>query len=275
MAKKKRKTKDKEEIGTENELMKLKIMAEYGGDFVGNDNIPPDVENQFLKQILSFHKKHNESKLVTVYEMIGKPEYDHVHDLSDKEVAKELKRLMKLMEKNNVSLNVLSNPPVREVYRFITEELFKQQIEEVRVKGWVNQFIYEEFYPNPDYEVRSVVSSCIQLIFDRDASFFEDFFSESMKNSLGLSMDIEELEEQIREFKERFYNIRLDHFDVVKSEIDKDTGKAHMTCRVFYKTQSDKGKRYKSETATVEINLVENKEMDGWWEVQQVVSEVL
>src|ERR1700741_2856371 len=89
MAKKKRKKKSEEELGTENELLKLKMMAEFGGDFMGGEDLPADVENQFLKQVMSFHKMHEQSKVTTVYKFIGEPEYNHVNDLSDKEVEKE------------------------------------------------------------------------------------------------------------------------------------------------------------------------------------------
>ena len=41
MAKKKRKNKSPEELNTENELIKLKLMAEFGGDFVGGEKVPP------------------------------------------------------------------------------------------------------------------------------------------------------------------------------------------------------------------------------------------
>ena len=91
MAKRKRKKKSTEELGTENELMKLKMMAEFGGNFVGSDDIPADVENQFLKQIISFHKQHESSGLTTVYKFIGEPEYNHVNDMSDKELAEVMR----------------------------------------------------------------------------------------------------------------------------------------------------------------------------------------
>jgi hypothetical protein len=43
----KRKKKSAEEIATENELLKLKMMAEFGGNFIGTDQIPPEIEHQF------------------------------------------------------------------------------------------------------------------------------------------------------------------------------------------------------------------------------------
>jgi|ERR1043165_5970126 hypothetical protein len=275
MAKRKKKQKTDEELSAENELMKLKMMAEFGGDFMGGEDLPPDIENHFLKQVMNFHKMHDHSKVTTVYKYIGEPEYNHVNDLSDKEVTKELKKLMKLMEKNGVSLNVLAETPEREVYRFITEELFKHEIEDVKMKGWVNQFIYEEFHPNPDYDVRNAVQQCLQSIFNRGHAFFEEHYSEEMKNSIGLSMEVDELREKIESFWSQFHNMRLDHYDVEKLEINTEAATADVVCNVSYKVQSEKGKKFKTEHTVVELVLGRSKYLDSWWDIRQIISEVL
>lgn len=274
MAKKKRDKKTAEELSTENELMKLKMMAEFGGDFMGGEGLPPDVENQFLKQVMSFHKLHDNSKVTTVYKFIGEPEYNHVNDLNDKEVEKELKRLTKLMDKNYVSLSVLAETSKREVYRFITEELFKHEIEDVKVRGWVNQFIYEEFYPNPEYDVRTAVFYCLQSIFNRGHVFFDDHYSEEMKDGIGLSMEVEELREKIEDFWSRHHNVKLDQYDLVKVDIDKEEGVAHVVCNASYKTQTEKGKKFKIENTVIEFNLSRSKFIDSWWEINQVITDV-
>ncbi len=271
MARKKKK-KSTEDLSTENELMKLKLMAEFGGDFVGGEEIPPDVENQFLKQIVQFHKQHDKSAITTVYKFIGEPEYNHVRDLTDKELRKELKRLMRIMEKNGVGLSVLAETPQREVYRFITEELFKHEIEDVKLKGWTNQFIYEEFYPNADYDVRNAVGICLNFLFNKNNPFPESYFAEEMKNSIGLSMDAGELEEKVKKFHEEFANVKLKDFQVTKITVDKEANTAHVVCQVNYSTQTEKRKKYKPETTEVEIYLATDKDMDSWWQVNRVVS---
>ncbi len=271
---KKRKKKSPDELSTENELMKLKMIAEFGGDFVGDEDIPPDIENQFLKQIINFHKLHDQSKVTSVYKYIGEPEYNHVHDLSDKEVVRELKHLMKLMEKNGVSLTVLAETPKREVYRFVTEELFKHEIEDVKVKGWLNQFVYEEFYPNPDYDVKSTASLCLVSIFTKESHLLAEHFSEEMKDSIGLQMDTEEMIERIKNFHNHFYNIKLVDHNFSKVEINKEAGTAHVVGEITYKTQTQKGRRFKMEDTVIEFYLSKNKHMDGWWEIQQVVTDL-
>ena len=275
MAKRKRKKKSTEELGTENELMKLKMMAEFGGNFVGSDDIPPDVENQFLKQIINFHKKHESSGLTTVYKYIGEPEYNHVNDMGDKEITKELRRLTKLMDKNGVSLSVLAETPKRDIYRFITEELFKHEIENVKVKGWVNQFVYEEFHPNPHYDVKNAVFYCLQYIFNKGTALFEEHYSEEMKDSLGLSLELEDFKEKVESFWSNFNNVKLDQYDVVKVEIDQEAGTAHVVCNISYKTQTAKGKKFKPEETTAEFYLNRIKFMDSLWEINLVICELI
>jgi hypothetical protein len=275
MAKRKRRKKTKEELGDENEFMKLKMMAEFGGDFVGSENIPPEVENQFLKQIINFHKQHETSELTTIYKFIGEPEYNHVHDLSDAEVKKELKRLSKIMAKSGVSLDVLAETPDREIYRFITEELFKHEIENVRMKGWVNQFIYEEFHPNAEYDIKNTVSYALQSIFDKGSPFIEDHFSEELKNSIGLSLDTEELKEKINSFWSNYSSIELDSFEITSLQIDKETNKANAICDVVYKTQKEKGRRYKKENITAEFQLEASKLVNSWWDISKISCPVI
>ncbi|HLP50833.1 MAG TPA: hypothetical protein VK154_08110 [Chitinophagales bacterium] len=274
MANRKRKKKSAEELGTENELLKLKMMAEFGGDFMGGEDLPPEVENQFLKQVMSFHKMHDKSELVAVYKFIGEPEYNHVNDLSDKEIDSELKKIIKLMNKNSVALSWLPETPKREIYRFITEELFKHEIESVKVKGWVNQFIYEEFYPNPEFDVRNAVAQCLQTIFNRDHIFFDDQFSEDMKDNIGLSMEVDDFRERMEGFRNQFNNIKLEEYKCNNVEINNEAGIAHAVYTVTYKTQREKGRKFKAETAVVEINLERSKMMDSWWEIKQVVTDL-
>lgn len=275
MAKRKRKKKTSDELGAENELMKLKMMAEFGGDFIGSEDIPADVENQFLKQIMSFHKRHDKSALTTVYKFIGEPEYNHVNDMTDTEVKKDLKKLFSLMNKNGVSLDVLAETPEREVYRFITEELFKHEIEDVKMKGWVNQFIYEEFHPNPDYDVRNAVSYCIPALFNKGQALFEEHFSENLKDSLGLTTDIDDLKEKITAFWNHHYSVKLEKYKITEINMDETKKSAHVIAHVTYKTQSSKGKKFKPEKTVVEIMLERSQYMESWWEITRLISEVI
>lgn len=275
MAKKrKRKAKSIEELNEENELLKLKLMAEFGGDFGTEDDIPPQVENAFLKQIRNFHKQHGNAEVTTLYKFIGEPEYNHVHDMSERQIKAALRKMLKLMKKNGVELDILAPTPDREIYRFITEELFKEEIEGLRMRGWTTKFIYEDFHPNAEFDVKTVIHNALMSMFDAQAPFMHDYFAEDMKDHLGLSTDAEELHQKVEKFKTQFNDVLLVNYDYIKIDVDKETGTAHAVIDVHYKTQKEKGRRTKRELTTVDMYLECSNLLPNWWEVSSVYCEL-
>lgn len=275
MAKRKRKTKSADELGTENELMKLKMMAEFGGNFVANEEIPPEVENVFLKQIMQFHKLHDPANKTTIYKFIGSPEYNAVTDLSNKQLEKELSYLLKLMGKNGVAVSCLADLPNRELYRFITEELFKLEIDDVKMKGWTTQFVYEEFHPNPLNDIKGVTQGALQSIFNTDVPVMDDMYAETIKSKIGLSTDTDELREQIQQFHSQFNDIRLHEIKIPHITTDDEAGTANAVYEVSYQVQSEKGKRFKTLHTIVEFNLTRHHEMKTWWSIEQIICDLL
>lgn len=275
MAKRKKTKKTTDELHSENEFLKMKMMAEFGGNFVGTaDNIPPDIENMFLKQVINFHKQHAHAESTTIYKFIGEPEYNSVNDLGDKELKKELKRLIALMKKNGIVLNVLAPTDDRELYRFVTEELFKHEIEGVKMKGWTTEFTYEDFHPNAEYDVRSTIHDALFSIFDKDTPFFEQNFSEEMKDTLGLSTDVEEFREKTENYKASHLLLCPVKYHIAQMEIDNESGKAEATAELLLKIKHDGDKRAKRIKVTVEFYLEQSKSTPSWWLVNRVVSDL-
>lgn len=274
MANRRKKKKDPDELASENEFLKLKMMAEFGGNFVGRgDKIPVELENQFLKQIIQYHKLHNQSETVTIYQYLGEPEYNHVHDLSDKQVKKDLRILLKLLHKHGIKLDVLAKTPAREVYRFITEEFFKQPINNVKMKGWVSQFVYEDFYPNAEYDIKNAVHHLLTALFDKQGMLYEDFVSEDLKDSLGLTTDIEELQHKKESFHERYNDLILVDYDFIEVGINEKQGTAHLLIDVTFKTQKEKGKRTARHVTSVELSLRRDGLMKNIWMLTQLSNE--
>ena len=165
-----------ENLRMENELLKLKLIAQFGDAFqLSNSELPPEIENEFLKNVLAFEDAHRNSKFVKVYEQLAKPVYKKAEELSDTEVSDELQRLKTIMEEHNMALDVLATYDDRIIYKFITEELFEQETEtgdeELPGIGMTKRFIYEEFHPNHEYDIDSRTKEFL-------ASWFEQKFSE-------------------------------------------------------------------------------------------------
>lgn len=135
----------------ENDILKLKLKAQFGKSFqmVPSDDLPPEIENEFLKNVLAFEDKHQHAKYTKVYERLSNPVYKKANELSDKEISEELTRIEEIMEKNNMTLDVLAEYDDRIIYTFLTEELFEHETEagEGLTPGMVRILLTKSFTP--------------------------------------------------------------------------------------------------------------------------------
>ena len=164
-----------ENLRIENELMKLKMQAERGALFGGNmDELPPEVEAEFLKNVQSFEDSFDKANQITVYECIGKPDYKVVDELKLPEVETELKRIIELLHSKNIILEVLGKYELSVIYKFITDELFQEKIREISFPGYIHSFIYEEFHPNHNVDIGRTAQEFFDHWFEK--KFNEDCF---------------------------------------------------------------------------------------------------
>lgn len=132
----------------ENDIMKLKMQAELGAVFGSTQELPPIMEKEFLERILAFEEMGKNANMVLLYELLGSPAYIPAAELPEGNVQEELDRLYKLLDLHDLSLVVLHEYPPLLLYAFITDELFKEEIEDIRMPGMLGVFVYENFHPN-------------------------------------------------------------------------------------------------------------------------------
>jgi len=172
-----------ENLRIENELLKIKLKAQFGEAFqMGmGEEIPPEIENQFLKNVLAFEQAHTNTEYTTVYERIGKPAYRPANELTKEEMEAASQLLLTLMEEQQINLDFCDGPYDDEiVYRFITEEFFKQEVEKAPVDGMNSCFIYEDFHPNHTADIAK-----------RAHEFLQNFFTAAFnEHSIELADDV-------------------------------------------------------------------------------------
>ena len=63
------------ELPIENELLILKLKAEFGAECTtGDEEIPPAIVNEFLRSVYEFERKFREPrKMVRIFDKIGQP----------------------------------------------------------------------------------------------------------------------------------------------------------------------------------------------------------
>jgi hypothetical protein len=157
-----------ENLRIENELLKIKMQAERGAVFGGNtEELPPDIEAQFLKNVQHFEDSYDKARLMTVYECVGQPPYKKPGELKPEEAEDELKRLMQLLQSKNIILEVLGRYEPSVIYEFITDELFHEKIKDIDFPGYIHNFVYEEFHPNHDVDIGRTAQQFLDHWFEK------------------------------------------------------------------------------------------------------------
>ncbi len=169
----------------DNELKKNALTEKYGAFFSKvNDELPPEIENNWLNYIEDFENQYENAKRITVWEYIGKPEYRRITEINESEISPRLYELFNLLAKNNISLDTICEVEEKELYRFITEELFEHEMDDMRIPGMTNCFIYEEFHPNVQNEI------------ERAIDYFFRMSMAKMENIGGKGYDLLYIDEQ-------------------------------------------------------------------------------
>jgi hypothetical protein len=143
----------KENLRIENEILRIKIKTELGGEYEGDSNLPPELENEFLKNILAFEHRYAQIKMLKVANLLGNPVFDDAALLDDKAVADAYHELETLLAEKHIVVEFTRPRDVRFKYRFITEELFEHETDDMQVDGITKYFNYEEFHPDHEAEL--------------------------------------------------------------------------------------------------------------------------
>ena len=62
---------NEENLRMENELLRLKFKAEFGGDSHSTGNLDPAIENEFLKQVMAFEQGYANTKRIKIFDLLG------------------------------------------------------------------------------------------------------------------------------------------------------------------------------------------------------------
>jgi hypothetical protein len=187
-----------ENLRIENEILKMRINAEFGGISGGIENIPPDLENQFLRNVIEFEQQWADSKKVKLGELLGNPEYPAEADLDDKTLATEFETLVQLLASKNIEVDFIRERDNRFKYRFITEELLGHETDDMMVPGMIKHFTYEELHPDHEMELRDRTMEFLSGWFERDCDRLSFCLGKDFTQPDGLILSQEDLLKKIQ-----------------------------------------------------------------------------
>ena len=175
----------------EKEFRKLEVLMGPGGNVFErmNQDLSVEIEGQFLDYVDDFDRAFKNRKRISVYDKIGRPEFEEACYLNDDEIVVALRKIEGMLEAYNIVLDVICDYENRErlLYTFITEELFLKETDDMNVRGMVTHFIYEEFHANHLYGIEEGCRSFLKSYFDKASDYYELYVKNDFEDPMELS----------------------------------------------------------------------------------------
>ncbi|MEO8665823.1 MAG: hypothetical protein ABI462_10025 [Ignavibacteria bacterium] len=102
-------------------------------------------DEEFIHNVEEFKKGHAKAKMISVFKKIGKPKFTELSKVDPKDLKAELRRLVVTLDDHNIIVHSHGEYDDKEKYRFITEEVFKEFVEDDK-KHHIT-FVYEDYHP--------------------------------------------------------------------------------------------------------------------------------
>jgi hypothetical protein len=148
---------------------KEKLHDKYGMEFEYTDSrLSPDEENEWLDHVLEFEKQFEQAKSITVRERIGNPPIQPLSELPLYALDEAVTALLELLAAHSIAVDFLGDVDELEAYRYLTEELLDEEMDDIRIEGMMTHFTYS----TPEYDVQMWVESFVLDVFTQDREYF-------------------------------------------------------------------------------------------------------
>jgi len=140
-----------ENLATENEILKLKMMAEMGAVFgPTNQSMTPEMERIFLNQVIATSQKHAEGNFSSFEETTGKIPFKPISELEHEPANLEalIDEVLAFYRQHHIEVTFQFDYPIETQYRFLVEELPTLPNHLGAMPGMMVGIAYEDFHPN-------------------------------------------------------------------------------------------------------------------------------
>ena len=203
----------------ENELAKIKLAAEFGTVFGAVPRMPASIERAWLARVAAVEREASEARRISVASFLGFPKYLPERRVSDRKLSAELARVQADLEASGIVVRTLYNVPPRELYRFLTEDLMWEEIDDIRPEDVAHQFVYEEYFPNEEFEIEHTLVEFFDMLFGKYYSMLESIFYVE-DGEMGDSPAHVALVDRLCRFADAFDEIYLRDFRVESIRVD-------------------------------------------------------
>lgn len=219
-----------------NEGKKEELNEKYGMNLDSyHSKLAPEEEAGWLNYIEEFERQFESAERVLLREFIDNPTITPLTNIDTEDLEDMLNALLDLLASHNIAVDfIFDDTDDEEAYRFITEELLDEEIDDIRIAGMVHHFIYEEFHPNDKENAKQFAEEFLYDLFSKDTEpeiegheitkdmFFVSLGEDELCNSAGKAISRAEYETNIDKFHERYSIIMAFSLDATGSEVNGD-----------------------------------------------------
>ncbi|MCX6275672.1 MAG: hypothetical protein NTV09_10750 [Bacteroidetes bacterium] len=154
------------------------------------------------------------------------------------------------LELYNEVINPTSNAPLciceyddELIYRFITEEFFEHEVDDIQVDGMINHFVYETFHANHDYDLRRYATEFIEKVLK--GSWIPEFDKSDLTSEVtfrGKQYDGDSISCIIQTFQEAFHPAEIKESSIEHVGFDLEEQFASVRLQLSYSTRPENGK---------------------------------
>ena len=233
-----------ENLKIKNEILKLKMQAEHGAFFFTDDEVPPEIESLFLHNVSEFEKAWQHAKLVKIFDIIGQPVLPDPKQIEPSQLDETIESVLDLLNDKNITIEKPAAVEPREFYRFLIEELFIQEIEDIKVEGFFRGFDYYEFHPDHKQEIRAITERFIDNWFRKNTEGLKwDLCSEIILKNKNQLVSIEDVMILVNRYFDSITLLTAGHFQIRNIQFDSKMETDHLTGQaeglIYYEMESD------------------------------------
>ena len=132
------------------EAKRKQLRDEYGMQFDHIDaQLTPEAKNEWLDHVLQFEQQFEGAKRITVRERIGNPPIQPVEAIPLYAMEEAMNTLLDLLGEHNIAVDFMGDWDDLAAYRFITEELLAEEMDDILIEGMIMHFEAS----TPEYDV--------------------------------------------------------------------------------------------------------------------------
>lgn len=256
-----------EQLRIENELLKLKMQAELGAIFSDNKNLPPEVEQEFLKQVKAFHDHQQRAPLIKVRDFLNIAPLPSSEDIPGDALTVAWEQLEQQLAEKNLQVIFGEEIDDKTRYDFVVRELFELEIvEPAEGTNWI--FDYEEFHPNHVKDMARRTEEFINGFFKNSIDEHAPFLAKDLITPAGKTLPVKTLLHKIQLFHDLFADLKSYDYKIEDTHIEELPDKENALSGVV-----EGAVRYAVKTEAMEEQEIFGpfrlsfQYAAGWWEI--------